>query len=112
MNRIQVDVITGEISTVELTPEETDELDRLEAIRIAAIPPIDQKAVILAQINALDPIDQLRPMRDGLMYLAIKEGAALGLTEPQIYAANIGYRRMKDREAELEVLRQQLKALP
>lgn len=72
----------------------------------------DQKAVILAQTNALDPIDQLRPMRDFLLQLAIKEAAALGVTEPQLYAVNIGYRRMKDREAELEVLRTQLKALP
>ena len=83
-----------------------------EAIRIAAIPPVDKKAVLLAQIATLDPIDQLRPMRDFLLQIAVKEAALLLVTEPQLYATNIGYKRMKDRETALQLLRTQLSALP
>jgi len=37
----------------------------------------------------------------------VAQAAAQGYTEPQLYAANIGYRKLKDFEASIVILRDQ-----
>ena len=61
-----------------------------------------------AQIAAAETQQLLpRVVREFLLASAVKEAAALGLTEEQLYAANIGYRKMKDANTAIAALRAQ-----
>lgn len=64
------------------------------------------KAAALQDISALEREQMLpRAVREFLLGVAVKEGAAAGLTEPQLYTANIGYRKMKDFNDSIKTLR-------
>ena len=49
-----------------------------------------------------------RPVRDVLLNLMVREAAALGMTEPELYTTNIGYRRVRDLDNQIAALRAQL----
>lgn len=67
-------------------------------------------AVIDAQIAALEQGQLLpRGVREYIMAGMVEKGASLGLTEPQLYAAQVGYRRLKDFDAQIKALRAQRK---
>lgn len=52
-----------------------------------------------------------RITREALLAIAVSQAPALGLTESQLYAANIGYRKLKDFEASIVALRDQMRAI-
>jgi len=76
---------------------------------IAPTPTVEEvKAAIKRQIQMLDPSPQFRPLREFALGMSTNEAARLGLSEAQLYAANKGYAKMKDLEAQIESLRAQL----
>lgn len=78
-----------------------------------------RKAVVQSQIDGLEAKYQLaRPVREFLLSAAVKEASitinpitALPYTEPQLYAANQGYKAVKDFDAQITVLRLQMEAM-
>lgn len=48
-----------------------------------------------------------RGVREAMLYILVSIAAAQGVTEPQLYAANYGYRKAKDLEAAIAALRAQ-----
>jgi len=67
-------------------------------------------ARISGKIKAME-VDQLMPRgaRDTFKMLLEKEATALGLSPEQLYAANIGYRKLVDMNTEIATLRSKLK---
>jgi len=67
-------------------------------------------ARINGKIKAME-VDQLMPRgaRDTFKMLLEKEATALGLSPEQLYAANIGYRKLVDMNTEIATLRSKLK---
>lgn len=59
-----------------------------------------------AQIAALEGKTE-RGVREALLYMLAATAAAQGISEPQLYAANYGYRKAKDLEAQIAMLRAQ-----
>ena len=70
------------------------------------------KVAIQAQMDTLDPSPQFRPLREFALAVAVQQATAAGMTEPQLYAANKGYAKMKDLEDAIQALRTQYAALP
>lgn len=68
-------------------------------------------AQIDAQITALEQGQLLpRGTREFTLYCMVRDAQRdLGLTEPQLYAAQVGYRRLKDFDAQIKALRAQRK---
>lgn len=95
-NYYRTETRTGAVATAQYTRKSD------EQIKEQANNKIDQQ--IGAQEN-----QQLLPrvVREFLLASAVKEAAALGLTEEQLYAANIGYRKMKDANTAIQALRAQ-----
>ena len=71
-----------------------------------------QKANIQNQIESLER-QQLMPRisREALLNFALQQGIATGLTEPQIYATDASYRKLKDLDVSIITLRDQLVAV-
>ena len=83
------------------------------AAYIAPIPTsAGQKAVIQSQIDAQERA-QLMPRltREVFLTQMVAEAAAQGLTEAQLYAANIRYKKLKDFNDAITALRDQLNAI-
>lgn len=90
-------------------------LKRIEVYRARANPPPpvltaqQQRDAIQAQIDTLERAQLMpRVTREALLGIALQQGNVLGMTEPQLYAANIGYRKLKDFEASIVTLRDQM----
>lgn len=67
------------------------------------------KANIQAEITALETAQLLpRVTREALMLTAVLLAAQQGVAEPQLYAENIAYRKMKDFDTMIAQLRSQL----
>jgi hypothetical protein len=98
-------------------------LARIEVYRARANPPPpvltaqqlaqQQRDALQAQIDAAERKEMMpRMTRETLLALAVKEAAiTYGLTEPQLYLANIGYRKLKDFEIGIVALRDQMVAI-
>ena len=97
---ISIDVISGSITKRELTDEE------MAAIANSQPPtPISPSQ----EIERLERETMLaRPARDVLLALMVKEASSLGIDEPTLYAANPGYRRVKDLDTQIAALRAKL----
>ena len=97
---ISIDVISGAITKRELTDEE------MAAIANSQPPtPICPSQ----EIERLERETMLpRPVRDVLLALMVKEASAVGIDEPALYAANPGYRRVKDLDTQIAALRVKL----
>jgi len=72
----------------------------------------EQRAALQSQIDAQERA-QLMPRltREVFLTQMVAEAAASGLTEPQLYAANIGYHKLKDFNDAITALRDQLNAI-
>jgi len=53
MHRIVCDLNTGEVSNVDLTPEEISEVEARAAVYVPPVVPAPTKEQLLAQLNAL-----------------------------------------------------------
>lgn len=83
------------------------------AAYVAPVPTSTElKLATQSQIDALERT-QLMPRitRESLLILMVSTAASMGLTEPQLYAANIGYSRLKDFDATIVSLRAQMEAI-
>lgn len=69
----------------------------------------EANATIQAQIDTLERA-QLMPRltREVTLILMVSTASSMGVTEPQLYAANIGYKRLKDFDASITTLRGQI----
>lgn len=84
-----------------------------EEVAIIRTPtPQQQRDVIQAQIDALERKELMpRAARLALMKNTIGLAAVQGVTEPQLYATDIEYRKIKDFESQIAVLRAQMAAI-
>lgn len=72
----------------------------------------DQRAAIQSQIDTLERTEIMpRVTREALIALAVQEATTAGITEPQLYAANIGYHKTKDADTAIAALRAQMAAI-
>lgn len=71
--------------------------------------PEEARAEIQRQIEEMEDREFLhRGPREALLEYAVKLAGLLGATEPQLYAGNIAYRRIKDFDSQIAALRAQL----
>ena len=67
------------------------------------------KLAIQEEINSLESASMLpRVSREFMLSVMEREGADAGYTKDQLYAANIGYRKLKDLDTQIRTLRKQL----
>lgn len=72
----------------------------------------EQRDAIQAQIDTIESSTHMnRFVREAMILISQQQAAGLGLTEPQLYAANIGYRRVKDIDTQIIALRAQMDAI-
>lgn len=70
------------------------------------------RAAIQSQINALEAkYHMARPVREFMLLSSVEKAAALGYTEPQLYAANVAYRSVKDFDEQIALLRAEKDAI-
>ena len=92
---------------VQITDEEA-------AILSAPLPPTpqQQRDAIQSQIDGLERTQLLpRITRESLLLIMVSTATEMGLTEPQLYAANVGYTRLKDFDANIVALRKQMTSI-
>jgi hypothetical protein len=95
-----------------------------ESRLISAIPPTDtilladpltpteQRAAIQEQIDTLERQQLLpRVTRESLLGIAVIQATLQSVTEPELYAVNIAYRKTKDFDALIVALRAQMEAI-
>lgn len=95
-NYYRTETRTGAVVTAQYTRKSDEQIKQQWNSKI------DQQ-IAAAETQQLLP----RVVREFLLASAVKEAAALGMTEAQLYAANIGYKKMKDANAEIAALRAQ-----
>jgi len=81
---------------------------------LPVIPPTaaEQREAIQNQINSLERQQLLpRVTREGLLNTFVVLAAAQGITEAQLYIDNIAYKKTKDFDAAITVLRLQMEAI-
>lgn len=99
--RTEINVMTGEVTELPDVPG---------AQVILTIQ--QQRDAIQTQIEALERTQLLpRITRESLLLIMVSTAAGMGLTEPQLYAVNIGYSRLKDFDAAIVALRAQMEAI-
>lgn len=72
----------------------------------ALIPASPPNQVLDAQIAALEGKTE-RGVREAMLYTLVAIAASQGITEPQLYASNFGYRKAKDLDSQIAALRVQ-----
>lgn len=102
----------GAALSLPIWPQGMVQITQAEADALRDPPPltsVQKRAAIDAQITSLEQ-QQLMPRitREALMATAVTLAAAQGITEPQLYAENIGYRKTKDFDAQIILLRAML----
>lgn len=71
-----------------------------------------QRDALQAQIDALESQTHMnRFVREAMLLISVQQATALGVTEPQLYAANIGYKKIKDLDTQIVALRTQKDAI-
>jgi hypothetical protein len=71
-----------------------------------------QRDAIQAQIDSLESATHMnRFVREAMLLISVQQAQALGLTEPQLYAVNIGYKKIKDLDDQIVALRTQKDAI-
>lgn len=94
MTIISVNVQTGEITEREMTPDE-----------VAAIPPPPPRNVT-SEIDAIERQHMMpRAQREFMLGMMVQLATQQGVSEPQLYAANPGYRKVKDLDEQIKTLR-------
>ena len=98
-SRIEYNITTGEHREIEMTPEE------IAAMQQA----IDPKVIAANEILRLESESKIpRVSREFMLSVMEKEAIDAGYTLEQLYAANIGYRKLKDLDTQIRTLRKQL----
>lgn len=67
---------------------------------------IEHNALIDEQIRELEGTTE-RGVREAMLYTLVALAEAQGITEPQLYAANYGYRKARDLDTAIAALRAQ-----
>jgi len=102
MNRIEINVQTGEQQIVELTQDELDE--------VASRPVEPEKTKAKRQIAEIERETLMnRAVREFMILSAEAQAAAQGVTPAQLYAANPAYKSVKDVDAQVAALRGKMK---
>jgi hypothetical protein len=102
MNRIEINMQTGEQKIVELTQDELDE--------IASRPVEPEKSKAKRQIDEIERNTLMnRAVREFMILSAEAQAAAQGVTPVQLYAANPAYKSVKDVDTQVTALRAKLK---
>lgn len=74
--------------------------------------PSEQIATLQNQIDSIEIQTKMnRFVREAMILISQQQAAALGMTEPQLYAANIGYKKVKDIDTQIIAIREQITAL-
>jgi hypothetical protein len=97
-------------------PKNCDYQEYLEWVALGNIPtPVpaptaqQQRDAIQSQIDSLESATHMnRFVREAMLLISVQQAAGLGLTEPQLYAANIGYKKIKDLDTQITLLRSQI----
>lgn len=80
-----------------------------EQIRQAAIVLPTQNEIIQSQIDALEKQTMLpRVTREFMLAQTVITAQMAGVDEPTLYTSNVGYRKVKDMDAQIAALRAQL----
>ena len=86
-----------------------------EAATLSAPQPLStqqQRDAIQTQIDALERTQLLpRITRESLLLIMVSTATGMGLTESQLYTTNVGYSRLKDFDASIVALRNQMGAI-
>ena len=79
------------------------------AQEIAAWEAARNKKAFAAQIEQLEATSKIpRVTREFMLSVMEKEATDTGMTQVQLYAANVGYRKLKDLDTQIRALRAQL----
>ena len=71
-----------------------------------------QNAAVQSQIDALEQKEKMnRFVREAMILLSQQQATLSGLTEPQLYIANFGYKKLKDHNTQINTLRIQMEAI-
>lgn len=97
---------------------ESKMVSALTADELAACIPADlptaqqQRDVIQSQIDALEALSKMnRFVREWAILASVQQATASGITEPQLYVANSGYRQIKDLDTLIIGLRSQMNSI-
>lgn len=109
------DDMNGEALSLPVWPQGMTQITQKEADALLAPSPMtsaQKRAAIDAQIATLEQ-QQLMPRitRETLLATAVTIAAGQGITEPQLYAAQIAYRKLKDFDTLIAGLRAQKDAI-
>jgi hypothetical protein len=109
------DDMNGEALLIPAWPQGMTQITQAQADALLAPPPltsVQQRDTIQAQIDAMEQKNIMpRLTREYMLTDAVKQAAAIGITEPQLYALQIGYKRLKDFDSAISVLRVQRDAI-
>ena len=109
------DDMNGEALALPAWPQGMTQITKAQADVLLNPPPltsVQKRDSIQAQIDAMEQKNLMpRLTREYMLADAVKQHAAVGVTEPQLYASNIGYQRLKDFDTAIAVLRAQMLAI-
>lgn len=89
-----------------------DAAELVTALPVDPPTPEQLRAAIQSQIDQLEAKYQLaRPVREFMLLSSVEKAALLGYTEPQLYAANLAYKAVKDFDAQITALRISMEAI-
>lgn len=72
----------------------------------------DRKTQIMTQIEQMEQADMVsRGVRESLLVLSVLAAESQGISEADLYANNIAYKKFKDRDNEIRALRAEFLAL-
>lgn len=93
-------IVTATYNKVLLTTQELDAIT------------LNKRQSVQSQIDALEGKTLMnRFVREAMILISQQQAAALGLTEPQLYTANFGYRKVKSLDDSIVALRVQVEAI-
>ena len=80
------------------------------ALRVPIPPTAQQRRdAVQSQIDALEILSKMnRFVREWAILASVQQAAASGITEPQLYIANSGYKQIKDVNTQIVGLRNQM----
>ena len=109
------DDMDGQALSLPTWPKNMERITQEEADALLAPPPLtpqQQRDAIDAQIYTLEQ-QQLMPRitRETLLATAVQLAAAQSITEPQLYAMQIAYHKLKDFDTSIAALRAQRDAI-
>ena len=78
---------------------------RVGGVEVVGYATVLQKQALQRQIDNLETSSKMNSfVRKAMVLLSVQQAATLGLTELQLYAANVGYRMVKDLDTQITAL--------